>query len=201
MADISFDRNLTPEEKHEALRIENLKLAMWLFLASEVVLFSVLIAFYVVFRFDNPEVVAEIHEHAGLFLVTSNTFLLLTSSWTMVRGLVAIQRGDKRGLAMWITATAILGAIFVSLQVVEYRALSAEGITLYGSEFGMRFYVPTAVHGLHVIVGVVWALFVVRGARRGNYGTKNYLGVELFGLYWHFVDVVWIFLFTLIYLI
>jgi cytochrome c oxidase subunit 3/cytochrome o ubiquinol oxidase subunit 3 len=174
---------------------------MWLYLASEVVLFGTLIAVFIVFRINNPERVKEVHEAAGLLLVTLNTFLLLTSSWTMVMGLLAIQKNDQRGLVRWIGATVVLGSLFVLLQYVEYQTLAHEGITLYSDEFGMRFYAPTAFHGAHVIVGVLWALWVVWRGRQGRYNNGNYLGVEIFGLFWHFVDVVWILLFTVIYLI
>jgi heme/copper-type cytochrome/quinol oxidase subunit 3 len=188
-------------EQSKAVKADNLKFSMWLFLASEVILFTVLIATYVVFRIHNAEVVHEVHEHTGILLVSLNTFLLLTSSWTMVMGLRAIQNNDHKRLIRQIGMTAILGLVFVGLQYVEYGQLSAAGITLYGSEFGMRFYAPTALHGAHVIAGVIWALWVVRQGSRGVYNNGNYIGVEIFGLYWHFVDVVWIILFTVIYLI
>jgi heme/copper-type cytochrome/quinol oxidase subunit 3 len=186
---------------HDAVRHDNLKFSMWLFLASEVILFTVLIVGYVLFRIDQPDIVAEVHEQAGVLLVTLNTFLLLSSSYAMVMGLRALQMDDRRRFLQYIGATAALGIVFVLLQVVEYDLLSSKGITLYGSEFGMRFYAPTAMHGAHVIVGVLWALFVLRNGARGAYSNRNYIGVELFGLYWHFVDVVWIVLFTVIYLI
>lgn len=178
----------------------NLKFAMWLFLASEVVIFTVMIATYVIFRINNAELVHEIHEQTGVLLVSLNTFLLLTSSWTMVMGLRAIQMGDQKGLSRNILITAVLGFVFVALQYVEYSTLAAEGITIYGSEFGMRFYSVTALHGAHVVLGGLWALLVARNASRGNYTAENFAGVEVFGLYWHFVDVVWIILFTVIYL-
>lgn len=185
---------------HDALHTENMKFAMWLFLASEVILFTVVIAAYLVFRINNPDVVKEVHEAAGVLLVSLNTFLLLTSSWAMVMGLRQGLLGNTRGLINWIWVTAILGITFVALQAVEYSVLAAEGITIYSSEFGMRFYAPTALHGAHVIAGVIWAFWVIYRAQRGAYKT-NLLGVEIFGLYWHFVDVVWIILFTVIYLI
>jgi heme/copper-type cytochrome/quinol oxidase subunit 3 len=180
---------------------ENLKFATWLYLASEVVLFATLIALYILFRQHNPEAVHKVHEEASIGLVSLNTFLLLTSSWAMVMGLREVRRGNSPGLVKWISLTALLGAVFVGLQYVEYSELSAAGITLYSSEFGMRFYAPTAFHGAHVIVGVLWALYVVRNGMKGRYNADNYIGVEIFGLYWHFVDVVWILLFTLIYLV
>lgn len=186
---------------------ENLKFAFWLYLASEVVIFATMIAVFVVFRLHNPEIVHEVHAEANILLVTLNTFLLLSSSWAMVMGLRQIQLGNRGGLMRWISLTALLGAIFVVLQYVEYTELAHAGITLYYNQdstftdYGMRFYAPTAFHGFHVIVGVLWALYIVFNARRGRYSATNYAGVEVFGLYWHFVDVVWIILFTLIYLV
>ena len=185
---------------HAERRIDNLKFAMWLYLASEVIIFTVLIATYAVFRYNQPDLVKEAHHSLDIALVGINTFLLLASSWAMVMGLRQIQRGNGQGLMRWIGATAVLGTIFVALQGVEYTSLARENIAVYNSEFGMRFYAMTSFHGFHVIVGVLWALFVVRNAYLNRYSAKNYIGVEIFGLYWHFVDVVWIFLFTLIYL-
>jgi cytochrome c oxidase subunit 3 len=192
------------DPKAEARHIDNLKFAMWLYLASEVVLFATLIAVFIVFRVHNPERIVEVHEAAGiggLLLVTFNTFLLLTSSYTMVMGLRAIQGDDRKGLTRWFGATALLGALFVGLQYVEYNQLAHEGITLYSDAFGMRFYAPTAFHGAHVVVGVLWALYILMKVRRGEYSSRNYIGIEIFGLFWHFVDVVWILLFTVIYLV
>ncbi|HEX2905270.1 MAG TPA: heme-copper oxidase subunit III [Phototrophicaceae bacterium] len=199
------------QHQHAANRSDNLKFATWLYLASEVVIFAVLIATFVLFRQHRPEVLQQFHdgiqEWPGIWLVSLNTFLLLSSSWAMVMGLRQIQLGNPSGLMRWIALTALLGAIFVALQYVEYTELSHQGITLYYNQdggytdFGMRFYAPTAFHGFHVIVGVIWALYIVLNARRGKYTAANYAGIEVFGLYWHFVDVVWIVLFTVIYLI
>ncbi|MBE2183900.1 MAG: heme-copper oxidase subunit III [Anaerolineae bacterium] len=187
--------------KHEAQRIDNLKFGMWVFLASEVVLFTVLIATFLAWRVVNSELVHEVHEATGIWLVSLNTFLLLASSFAMVMGLREIQKGNRGGLMKWIGLTALLGAVFVGLQAVEYSILASHGVTIYSSEFGMRFYAPTAMHGAHVIVGVIWALYIVNKTRRGSYSSQNYIGIEIFGLYWHFVDVVWIILFTVIYLL
>jgi heme/copper-type cytochrome/quinol oxidase subunit 3 len=181
-------------------QIDNSKLAMWLYLASEVVIFGTLIAVYLVFRANSPEIVQEVQDTLGLALVSFNTFLLLASSWAMVMGLREAQKDNPQGLIRWIGLTALLGAIFVGLQGVEYTELAHAGISV-DTEYGMRFYAPTAFHGAHVIVGVLWALRIVARGRQGIYNARNTLAVEIFGLYWHFVDVVWIFLFTIIYLI
>jgi heme/copper-type cytochrome/quinol oxidase subunit 3 len=94
-----------------------------------------------------------------------------------------------------------MGTVFVALQFVEYKELAKEGVKLYDCGCGNRFYPPTSFHGAHVVVGVLWCLLVMYIARKGRYSSKNYVGVEIFGLYWHFVDVVWIMLFTLLYLV
>jgi cytochrome c oxidase subunit 3 len=207
-AQIDYPQAVTPTQA-EAKRFDSLKFAMWLYLGSETVLFMVLIAAYVVFRVNEAEAVQRAQEALSIPLVGANTFLLLTSSWAMVRGLLAIQRGNQKGLVRWFGLMVVLGTLFVILQGVEYLELAHEGITIYTAqgaepalyEFGARFYALTAFHGFHVIIGVLWGLFVMRNAARGRYTATNYIGVEIFGLYWHFVDVVWIFLFTLIYLI
>jgi cytochrome c oxidase subunit III len=183
----------------------NTKFAVWLYLGSEVVIFAIFIGAYAVFRYNNAEVAHHVHEVAGgVFLVAINTFLLLASSWAMVMGLRSIQMGNKDGLIRWIGATAVLGAVFVGLQGFEYFTLSNVGVLMTpGAEFhdfAEHFYPPTFFHGLHVVVGVLWALRVIWRARGNHYSATNYLGVETFGLYWHFVDVVWIVLFTVIYL-
>ncbi|MEP7292686.1 MAG: cytochrome c oxidase subunit 3 [Chloroflexota bacterium] len=201
MSDMIVEQTHHADPNALAKHTDNLKFAMWLYLASEVVLFATLIAVFVVFRVHNPERVTEVHQASGLLLVTVNTFLLLTSSWTMVMGLLAIQRGNQQGLVRWISLTAVLGVLFVVMQYVEYQTLANEGITLYSDAFGMRFYAPTAFHGAHVIAGVIWALWVAYRGSKGKYNGGRYLGVEIFGLFWHFVDVVWILLFTMIYLI
>lgn len=210
MSDISLEKPApAPAAAHghgHSSRLENLKFATWLYLASEVVIFASLIAVYMVFRLQQPEIVKEVHESANILLVTLNTFILLTSSWAMVMGLRQIQRDNPQGLVRWIGLTVVLGVIFVGLQIVEYQELAHLGIAIYnqGNQFdgfGTRFYAPTAFHGAHVIIGVIWALFVMRGGLRGDFSSKNYAGVEIFGLYWHFVDVVWIILFTMLYLV
>ncbi len=209
MSEVTIDKtHAETDHGHgdHSTRLENLKFATWLYLASEVVIFASLIAVFVVFRLHSPEVVKKVHEEANILLVTLNTFLLLTSSWAMVMGLREIQRDNRAGLIRWFTLMCVLGAIFVGLQYVEYNELSHAGIALFnqGNEFdgfGMRFYAPTAFHGAHVIIGVLWGLYIIRGALKGNYSARNYAGIEVFGLYWHFVDVVWILLFTLLYLV
>jgi heme/copper-type cytochrome/quinol oxidase subunit 3 len=205
---------------------ENVKFAMWLFLGSEVMFFTVLIAGYVYARFMAPAQ----HGILNVPLTSLNTFLLLASSFTVVRALAAIQIDDRTKFLRSLALTIILGAIFLGVQVYEYDKLGHEGLTLSGSApsaetsttvaatehegqgltpeqvqhnriFGMAFFTLTGFHGFHVLIGVIWALRVFWNAFNGKYTQKDHFGVEFFGLYWHFVDVVWILIFTIVYLI
>lgn len=194
---------LTPEEI--ARSNDNQKFATWLYLASEVVIFSIMIVGYIIFRINEPESVRNLHRELGIALVTINTFILLASSYAMVMGLRSMQMGNRQGMMRWIGLTALLGTVFLIGQYIEYAELAHLEITLQGlhpefSGWGMRFYAPTAFHGAHVLVGVLWALLVLYRGSKGRYD-HNPIGIEIFGLYWHFVDVVWIMLFTFIYLI
>ncbi len=129
MSDVSIEQVHPAEaEGHaSAQHNENLKFGMWLFLASEVVIFAMLIGVFIVFRLANPERIVQVHEASGILLVSLNTFLLLTSSWAMVMGLRAIQANNQKGLVRWISLTALLGVLFVSFQYVEYSTLATRG--------------------------------------------------------------------------
>jgi heme/copper-type cytochrome/quinol oxidase subunit 3 len=176
---------------------ENVKFAMWLFLASEVIFFTVLIAAYVVMRYRFPEE----HHVLNIPLTSLNTFLLLASSFTVVRSLASIQDGNHKKFLRSLALTGIIGIIFLGIQAFEYNHLSHEGLTLSSSPFGMAFFTLTGFHGTHVLIGVIWLLKVFWNAFNGKYTQQDHFGVELFGLYWHFVDVVWIIIFTVVYLI
>jgi heme/copper-type cytochrome/quinol oxidase subunit 3 len=205
MAEITADSLGHSSDTQVKAHNENLKLAVWLYLASEVVIFSIMIAGYIIFRFNEPQFVKNLHDTLGIGLVTANTFVLLASSWAMVMALRAIQMGNRQHFMLFMGLVVGMGTVFMIGQYIEYSELSHLAITLDSTteEFGaigMRFYAPTFFHGVHVFVGVLLGLQVMWLGRKGFYD-KNPIGVELFGLYWHFVDVVWIMLFTLIYLV
>lgn len=174
------------------------KLGIWVFLASEVMFFSALIGAFIAFKIQ--EGFEEAHEVLNLPLATVGTTVLIVSSFAVVMGLEAIQSSDRRVFRNWMLVTLLLGLTFVSIQAVEWYELFDHGID-ETTLFGTAFYVTTGFHGLHVLGGVAWLAMLLLKARRGDYSAQNHLGVELFGLYWHFVDVVWIVLFTVIYLI
>jgi cytochrome c oxidase subunit 3/cytochrome o ubiquinol oxidase subunit 3 len=175
------------------------KMAMWVFLGNEVLFFTGLIASFLLLRsLSEPGV-----DHAlvnSIPLVSINTFILLTSSLTVVLAHDAAIRNQQGKLKLMLFLTIILGTVFVSLQGVEYSTLYSEGLTWTSSGFGTAFFTLTGTHGLHVIIGIIWCIIVLIGAFTGNFKGGRYGGVEIFGLYWHFVDVVWILLFTIVYL-
>jgi heme/copper-type cytochrome/quinol oxidase subunit 3 len=179
------------------------KFAMWCFLGTEVIIFGALIARVVSIWLVEPEAHAVLTEpiFPSLVLVSVNTFLLLVSSLAVVLGLSYIQEDNKGGLILWLAVTALLGATFVGIQGYEYSKLVHEGVVFGDSQFASAFYLLTGNHGLHVIIGVIWCVVVVIRAAQGAFTKERHLGVEIFGLYWHFVDVVWIIIFTLVYLI
>jgi heme/copper-type cytochrome/quinol oxidase subunit 3 len=179
--------------------VDRAKFAMWLFLATEVMFFTGLIGTYLVLRIGAPSW-PDPANRLAVDITAFNTFLLITSSWTMVRALHAIQAGDKKGLVRWLGGTILGGTIFVSIQVYEYAELVLHGSVPNADIFWSTFYAMTGFHGLHVVVGVIWLISIWVGAVRGVYSKDNYLRVELAGLYWHFVDLVWVLLFTIVYL-
>ncbi len=180
--------------------LDNRKLLMWLFLASDCLLFGSFIAAYLLYR--GRSIVGPYPEDLFDIPFTSvSAFILLMSSVTMVLALAAIQRGNVRNMRIWLFTTAILGTLFIAGQVFEFTEFNHEGLSISTNLFGTTFFVLTGFHGAHVTVGVLilMSLFVV--SMRGGIQQKDSLAVELAGLYWHFVDIVWIVIFTLVYLI
>jgi cytochrome c oxidase subunit III len=200
--------------------VYHMKLGMWVFLLSEVMFFTSLIGAYIILRFANPEKFAEPGVVLNVPLTAFNTFVLICSSVTMVKAFAAIEEGDQAGLKKWLIATALLGMFFLSVQAFEYFKLGSHGflpnVNGYDIEklqhaapgknvgqpiYGATFYTMTGFHGAHVTIGVLCLWFTVLQAFRGRYTVPNHGGVEIMGLYWHFVDLVWIILFTIVYLI
>jgi len=180
---------------------ENTKLGMWVFLGGEVVFFVSLIMLIVFSRLTHTTYEADFREHLSIPVIALNTFVLVTSSYFVVRALEAISHnGDQKGLVGNMTMTIVLGLIFLGGQAFEWTTLFNEGVN-FKSTYGPSFFTVTGIHGTHVFVGILWAVYLLFGHRRIPFTKKDNLGVENFGLYWHFVDIVWIVLFTVIYLI
>ena len=180
--------------------LSNVKLGMWLFLGSECLLFGGLISTYMLYRGrvstgPTPEQVFDIP------FTSVSSFVLLMSSLTMVLAVAAAHKKDDRGINLWLTITALLGATFVGGQVYEFTAFVNEGLGFSTSLFGSSFYTLTGFHGVHVTVGIIMLLAMVAINKRSGVPGSKAETVEMIGLYWHFVDIVWIIIFTLVYLI
>lgn len=190
-----------PEEEHPTTTgINNRKLLMWVFLSSDCLFFGSLIATYMVYRGQSlvgpyPVDIIDVP------ITTISTFVLLCSSFAMVRALAATNEDRQGAIIFWLLTTAVLGAIFIGFQVYEFNLFKTEGLRIDTNLFGTTFFTLTGFHGAHVTLGIVWLLGLAWVAKKGRLGPKTALDVELAGLYWHFVDIVWIVIFTLLYLI
>jgi cytochrome c oxidase subunit 3/cytochrome o ubiquinol oxidase subunit 3 len=188
------------EHDYAVTGIDSRKLGMWAFLASECLFFGALISSYLLYRTrgaagTRPGDVYDIP------YTSVSSFVLLMSSLTMVLALAAIHRGDHSRLRVWLLTTALLGSVFVGGQVYEFTLFTHEGLNLSSSVAASSFFVLTGFHGVHVTVGILWLLTLVGMSWRGQIPVERRLDIEIAGLYWHFVDVVWIVIFTVVYLV
>jgi heme/copper-type cytochrome/quinol oxidase subunit 3 len=180
--------------------LDSRKLGFWIFIGSETLFFGSLISTFMVYK--SAAVTGPYpHEVLNIPITSVSTFVLLTSSLAMVLALNAVQRGSRGGALTWLLMTAFFGLIFLGFQAYEFTTFVHEGLTIQANVFGSAFFVLTGFHGVHVSVGVIWLLTLALLTARGKIKPEQALNVELAGLYWHFVDVVWIAIFTLIYLI
>jgi cytochrome c oxidase subunit 3/cytochrome o ubiquinol oxidase subunit 3 len=176
------------------------KLAMWIFLASECMLFGALITTYVLYRGRSEEgpFPADVFD---IPYTSVSSFVLLASSLTMVLALSAAQERDTGRMRLWLLTTALLGTTFVGGQVYEFTAFYDEGLRLSTNLFSTTFYVLTGFHGVHVTVGVLMLLSLVGLSSARRLPADPSFPIEMVGLYWHFVDIVWIVIFTVVYLV
>jgi len=176
------------------------KLAMWLFIIADTMTFAACLVAYGFLRNGSPDWPRPFHSITNVAIMT---FVLLTSSLTMLIGLRAARSGDKSGAFLWIMITAVLGIAFAGLHIREWMALIGEGMTLsknpWGTGlFGTAFFSITGLHLTHVVSGIVALLAVGVRYKGGRYNADD---VEVLGLYWHFVDLVWMFVVPLVYLL
>jgi len=183
--------------------VSNAKLGIWLFISSEALFFGAFISTYFLYRGRDAQFLKgpTPDKLLNIPFTSVTSFILLMSSLTMVLALAAIQRGDHRRLRIWLLATCIFGATFVGGQVYEFTEFYRHGLHLGTNMFGTTFFVLTGLHGAHVTMGIIWLLLVWGRSMQGRLPTEKSEAVEIAGLYWHFVDIVWIFIFTAIYLI
>ena len=191
----------TVQEYHyTSTGLSSWKVGFWAFMGSECLFFGTLITTYMVYKGTSvsgpyPE------EILNIPLTSVSTFVLLMSSTAMVLALDAVRRGNKRGTLGWLAGVIVLGSIFLGFQVYEFMHFVHDGLTIQQNVFGSSFFVLTGFHGAHVTVGVIWLTTLFIRSLQNKLPPAKALQVEIAGLYWHFVDVVWIVIFTLIYLI
>jgi cytochrome c oxidase subunit 1 len=197
---MAFEYPSFGEETAGSAALDNRKLGIWAFIGSESIFFASLISTYLIYKGHNlsgptaPDIL-------NVPLTSVSTFVLLMSSLLMVLALAASQRGDVRGCRRWLLGTAGLGVLFLCGQAYEFTHFYHEGVALQTNLFSQTFFTLVGFHGAHVTVGVLWLLALAIAGFAGQLPQRRSLSVELCGLYWHFVDVVWIVIFTLVYLL
>jgi heme/copper-type cytochrome/quinol oxidase subunit 3 len=199
------------EEAHTSTGIAHKKLAMWLFLASDCMFFGTLISTHLIYRKVLPSGSTDevLLSEAGLAvtdifdieLTSFSTFILLMSSFLMALAVSAMHTGQIKSFRNNVLGVMFFGLIFLGCQVYEFTHFFHLGLTLSNSIFGSTFYVLTGTHGTHVAIGILWLLALYFYSFSGKMTTDNAMDVEIAGLYWHFVDIVWIVIFTAVYLI
>jgi heme/copper-type cytochrome/quinol oxidase subunit 3 len=193
----AYESPLTPESWG--------KLGMWIFLVGDAMSFGTLLAAYGGIRYGSADWLRP-YEVLGIWLTAGMTFLLIVSSVWMVKGLAAIQRNDYAAFRKFIGLTILGGVVFLACQAYEWSHLIHEGLGFTSnphgaSLFGTTFFIITGFHGMHVTAGVIYLICIWLRGMSGAYSANNYNSVEIAGLYWHFVDLVWIMVFTFVYLI
>jgi len=201
MSDLAATQGQAPVEPGALPGVDNRKFGMWLFIVNEIMFFAAFIGLFI--AYNNTPAMADFKAviHSNPLTGIIGTSILLLSSLMVVLGIASIQRNSKRGLMLFLLLTMLLGLTFLGIQYTEFTHLNNEGFELATSSATSAFFVTTSFHGLHVLIGVIWAFGVLVVTARNWFSKEHYQGVEIFGLYWHFVDVVWIILFMLIYLL
>ena len=180
--------------------LSHTKLAMWVFLGSECLLFGGLISTYLLYktRGNGRTLPTDVFD---IPFTSVSSFVLLMSSLTMVLALSAVTRGEVEAGRTWLLATALLGGVFIGGQIYEFTAFVREGVAFTTNPASSAFFTLTGFHGVHVSLGIVMLMSLFVASLKGKLTQRNAETVEIVGLYWHFVDIVWIFIFTVIYLI
>jgi len=194
---------MTGHEPHmdPATAREAATLGIWTFLATEVLLFGGLFTAYVIFRIKYPRMFYEDHLMLDRVLGAVNTIVLIGSSLTVALGISAIRKGKVRLLRMYLSFTILLAATFLGIKYVEYMEKFSHGLSPGTDIFFSLYFMLTGLHGIHVLAGMVVLGAVLYLAGKGKYSESYHTPVEISGLYWHFVDLVWIYLFPLLYLV
>jgi cytochrome c oxidase subunit 3/cytochrome o ubiquinol oxidase subunit 3 len=206
------DHAANPAHLDTSTGLDSRKMAFWTFIGSECLLFGSLIATYLAYKgrslqgplpHGGTDLSGKVWEKGILDipLTSLSTFVLLMSSLGMVLALAAVQRADRKGAITWLFTTAGLGLVFLGFQAYEFNHFYHAGLSLQTNLFGSTFYLLTGFHGAHVLVGVIYLGTLGMLAVKNQLGPERSMSVEIAGLYWHFVDVIWIVIFALVYLI
>ena len=173
-----------------------------MFLASDFLFFGAFISAFLLYR-SRPQKGVVLADVVDIPFTSATSFILLMSSLTMVLSLAAIRRGDQRRTRLWLIATCFFGVTFIGGQIFEFTEFIREGFTMSSNLNGSTFFVLTGLHGLHVTIGIIWLMTLFGLSLQGRLGntSTDHEKIEVAGLYWHFVDVIWIVIFTLVYLI
>ncbi len=198
---------------HTSTGLDNTKIAIWAFIGSECFFFASLISTYLIYKgrslvgpfphdaWTNPQTGEVFPAILDIPVTSASTFVLLMSSLAMVLAHAAVVRSDRKWSKIWLAATAGLGAMFLGFQSYEFTIFVHEGLSPRTNLFGSSFFVLTGFHGAHVAVGVMWLITLLAIDFKRGLGPRDAGNVDICALYWHFVDVVWIAIFTLVYLI
>ena len=190
----------TEHSEHRSTNVDDKKILMWAFLASDCMFFGALIVTYLVYK-GRSLVGPYPIDVLDIPLTTVSTFVLLMSSFLMVLALDSIKHNDIPKFRLWTLGVCLFGSIFLGFQVYEFSHFVDVGLTLQQNLFGTTFFTLTGTHGIHVTLGVIWLLSILVTSYIRPMTSKDAVYVEVAGLYWHFVDIVWIVIFTIVYLV
>ncbi len=193
------DHLMTHVIDHEAAANDRTMFGFWVYLMTDLLMFTVLFAVYAVLHASTAGGPAG-RELFSLPLVLTETVLLLTSSFSCGLGIIAARRSDKNQLLAWFGLTFVLGLAFLSMELTEFSKLIHEGHTLSSSAFLSSFFILVGTHGLHIIVGLLWMAVVLAFVLKRGLTPPMLRKLTLLSMYWHFLDIVWIFIFTIVYL-
>ena len=198
---------------HTSTGLDNTKIAIWAFIGSECFFFASLISTYLIYKgrsivgpfpheaWTNPATGVVMNPILNIPVTSVSAFVLLMSSLSMVLAHSAVVRGDRKYSKIWLLATIVLGGTFLGIQAFEFTSFVHEGLTITTNLFGSTFFVLTGFHGAHVAAGVLWLITLLFIDTKRGLAPRDAINVDVCALYWHFVDVVWIAIFALVYLI
>jgi cytochrome c oxidase subunit 3 len=201
------------EHHYTSTGLPHTKIAIWAFIGSECFFFASLISTYLIYKgrsivgpfphtaWTDPSTGQHFHPILNIPVTSTSTFVLLMSSLAMVLAHAAVERSDHKWSRIWLLTTAALGATFLGFQAYEFTSFVHEGLKVTTNLFGSTFFITTGFHGAHVTVGVLWLITMYFIDKKRGLGPRDAVNVDVMALYWHFVDVVWVAIFTFLYLL